>query len=233
MRARGLLLLGGAGWIGYALVPHLVPGLCIRRGPAEGRRVALTFDDGPDPEVTPRVLDVLAAHGVRASFFCVGRRAAAARDVIRRMADEGHDVLSHGWSHASLWRCSPARTDAEVGRAHGLLTTLSGRAPAFFRPPWGMLNAALPGVLQRHGARAVLWSLQTEGLRPVHPEAQVARVAARIHPGAIVDLHDAEGTAGAPTRLLAALPGIIAAVRRADYVPVPLTTLLAPTAPAA
>lgn len=190
---------------------------CAWRGPRGARRVALTFDDGPDPEWTPRVLAVLAARGVRASFFLVGERAARSPETVRRIAGEGHEVGNHSWSHRSLWLCGPRRTEAEIGRCHELLATLTGSAPRFFRPPWGMVNLAMFAALARRGVRCVFWSIQPEGLRPAAATLQAARVLRRAHPGAIVDLHDAEGTPGAPARLLDALPAVIDGLRDAGY----------------
>ena len=118
--------------IGYAWAPHLVTPLCVWRAPrGAGRRIALTFDDGPDPEFTPRVLDLLAARGIRASFFLVGERAARAPATVRAIAEAGHEIGSHGWSHRSLWLCGPARTDAEIGRARAILGELPARPPCF------------------------------------------------------------------------------------------------------
>jgi peptidoglycan-N-acetylglucosamine deacetylase len=217
--ALGVVAAGGAlAWIGYAWAPHLLTPLCVWRAPrGAGRRMALTFDDGPDPTFTPQVLELLAARRVRATFFLVGERAARAPDVVRAIAAAGHEVGSHGWSHRSLWLCGPARTDQELGRTRATLGELTGRAPALFRPPWGMVNAALFPALRRHGQRCVFWSIQPEGLRPAPATAQVARVLDRAHPGAIVDLHDAEGTPGAPARLCAALPGMLDGLAAAGY----------------
>jgi peptidoglycan/xylan/chitin deacetylase (PgdA/CDA1 family) len=206
-----------AGWAAYAWGAHLLTLGCAWRGSRTGRRVALTFDDGPDAEWTPRVLDLLAERRARASFFLVGERAAAVADTVRRMVGEGHEVASHGWSHRSLWLCGPRRTDEEIGRAHETLAGLAGYPPRHFRPPWGMVNAAMFGALRRWGERCVFWSIQPEGLRPVAAENQVRRVLHRAHPGAIVDLHDAEGTPHAPERLVQALPAMIDGLRAAGY----------------
>ncbi|HEX3175420.1 MAG TPA: polysaccharide deacetylase family protein [Methylomirabilota bacterium] len=217
-RALGVATAGAAlAWVGYAWAPHLATPLCVWRGPrSAGRRVALTFDDGPDPVFTPRVLDLLAERSVRATFFLVGERAARAPDVVRAIA-AAHEIGSHGWSHRSLWLCGPARTDAEIGRARAVLGDLTGSAPALFRPPWGMVNAAMFAALRRHGQRCIFWSIQPEGLRPAPAASQVTRVLRRAHPGAIVDLHDAEGTPAAPARLCEALPEMIDGLREAGY----------------
>src|SRR5204862_293475 len=135
-----------------------------------------------------------AARRARGSFFLVGERAAQVPDAVRRMVAEGHEVGSHGWSHRSLWLCGPRRTADEIDRAHATLAALTGREPRYFRPPWGMVNAAMFGALRRRGERCVFWSIQPEGLRAVAAEDQVRHVLRRAHSGAIVDLHDAEGT---------------------------------------
>jgi len=187
-----LALGAAAGWAAYAWGAHLLTPGCVWRGPATRRHIALTFDDGPDPAWTERTLAVLDREAVRASFFLVGERAARAPETVARIAAAGHDIGSHGWSHRSLWLCGPRRTEDEIGRPQRFLSDTIGRPVRYFRPPWGMVNAAMFGALRRHGQRCA-------------------------HPGAIVDLHDAEGLRHAPERLLAALPLMIAGLRELGY----------------
>jgi peptidoglycan-N-acetylglucosamine deacetylase len=213
----GALALGAAAWVGWAWVPHLATPACTWRGPRAGRRVALTFDDGPDPEWTPRVLDLLAGAGVRATFFLIGERAAKARAIVRRLAAEGHEVANHSWSHRNLWFCGPGATAEQVRRGHDTLADLTGIAPRHFRPPWGMVNAAMFRAVRQAGERVVFWSVQPEGQRPASAARQVEYVLRRAHAGAIVDLHDAEGTPRAPARLVEALPPMIAGLRERTY----------------
>ena len=224
----GALAVGAAAWVGWAWAPHLLTPACAWRGPREGRRLALTFDDGPDAAWTPRVLDTLREAGVRATFFLVAERAQRAPDVVRRMVAEGHEVASHSWSHRCLWFCGPRGTATEIARAHETLAALAGAAPRHFRPPWGMVNAAMFPALRRVGERCVFWSIQPEGRRPVAPGRQVEDVLRRAHPGAIVDLHDAEGTPGAPGRLVDALPALLAGLRERGYALTTVDELLAP-----
>jgi peptidoglycan/xylan/chitin deacetylase (PgdA/CDA1 family) len=213
--------------VGYGPLAHLRTGGALRRGPGGARRLALTFDDGPDPRHTPRVLDLLEARGVRATFFVVGARAARAGTLAREMAARGHELANHGWSHRSLWCLGPAATEREVVACHEWLARETGRPPRFFRPPWGMVNQAAFGILARLGTPCVLWSLQPEGLRAVAPGEIARRVVRGAHPGAIVDLHDAEGVRGAPERLLRALPPMLEGLAESGYACVPLGELLA------
>ena len=221
------LALGAAAWVGWAWVPHLATPACVWHGPGTRRCVALTFDDGPDPEWTPRVLDLLAAAGVRATFFLIGERAARAPAVVKRIAAEGHEVANHSWSHRNLWLCGPRATREQVRRAHDTLADLTGIAPRHFRPPWGMVNAAMFLAVKQAGERTVFWSIQPEGQRPVAPGRQAAHVMRRVRPGAIVDLHDAEGTSRAPARLVEALPKLLHGLRTQDYGLVTVADLLA------
>jgi peptidoglycan/xylan/chitin deacetylase (PgdA/CDA1 family) len=218
----------GAAWVAYAWLPHLPVLATARRGPRDGRRVALTFDDGPDPLWTARIADILADANVRGTFFVIGERAVRAPGVVRALAAAGHEVGNHTWSHRSFWLSGPRRTCEEIERAHAVVAELTGRAPRLFRPPWGHVNAAMFGALRRCGERCVLWSIQPEGLRPRDPDRQVEHVLARGHPGAIVDLHDADGVPGAPARLAAALPAMIDGLRAAGYDLVTASELLAP-----
>ena len=197
---RAAWLMAGAApafWGAYTWGSHLLTLASVWRGPRERRAVALTFDDGPDPSFTPRVLDILEREGVRGTFFMIGRRAAHAPAVARRIAEAGHDLGNHTWSHPSLWRCGPDRTEREIGDGHAAIAQAAGAPPRFFRPPWGKTNLAMFGTLRRLETPCVFWTVQPEGRRAVGPEAQVRRVAARVSPGAIVDLHDADGVPGA------------------------------------
>jgi len=222
-----LWFLGAPGvWAAYTWGAHLVGLGGIRRGSSSGRMAALTFDDGPDPEHTPRVLDILEREGVLATFFLVGRKATANSGIARRMAGDGHDLGNHTWSHRSLWLCGPQQTEREIVRGHEAIAEAAGRAPSFFRAPWGMANLATFPVLRRLGTPCIRWTVQPEGRRAVDPEVQSERAARRVRPGAILDLHDSDGVAGAGGRLTRALPMLIGALRDAGYTLAPLRDLL-------
>lgn len=226
---RAAWRLAGAGpavWGAYTWGSHLLTVGSIWRGARDRRAVTLTFDDGPDPEWTPRVLDVLEREGVRGAFFLIGRRADRAAPVTRRIAEAGHDLGNHTWSHSSLWRCGPSETARQIAQGHVAISDAAGRAPAFFRPPWGKTNLAMFATLRRCGVPCVFWTVQPEGRRPVTPAEQARRGTARARAGAIYDLHDADGVPGAGARLVAYLPALITGLRAAGYSLVPLRDLL-------
>lgn len=226
MNAATGLLSVPALWAAYTWGSHALTLGCAWRGPRTERKVSLTFDDGPDPETTPRVLDILAAEGVKATFFLIGERAARSGSLVRRIAGEGHDLGNHSWSHRSLWLAGPRRTAQEVTRGHDAIADVAGAPPRFFRPPWGMTNLALFPLLRRLGTPCVFWTVQTEGRRPAPAPVQVARASRRARPGAILDLHDADGVPGAGQRLVAALPSMIRTLRADRYALAPLSDLL-------
>src|SRR5437016_5141960 len=128
-------------------------------GPADSRSVCLTFDDGPHPEHTPRLLDVLRKLEVRASFFVVGREAEHYPDLVRRLADEGHVVGHHSYHHAAPAATSASQLLKEVRQTRDILTRLLGRTSDFFRPPQGKLTLAKLWKLWRAAQTLVLWNV--------------------------------------------------------------------------
>lgn len=162
---------------------------CRARG--AGRRVALTFDDGPDPQRTPAMLDLLARQGVRATFFVVGARAEAHPELVRRMAAEGHVVGNHSYTHS--WRFplrSLGRTMEELRRTGEVLQRITGLRPRLFRPPFGVTNPTIARAVRRLGLDPVGWSIRSLDTMGQSPERVAARILRRLHPGAVILLHD-------------------------------------------
>jgi peptidoglycan/xylan/chitin deacetylase (PgdA/CDA1 family) len=136
--------------------PALVPSYA-----ASGRRkVWLTFDDGPHPRYTARVLDVLAAHGVKATFFVIGRNAKDFMSVIARAADAGHRIGNHTYNHPDLTGLSEARVRDELKRTEALIGRHM-RGPKLMRPPYGAHNGMVDRVVRGLGYRLVIWSVDT------------------------------------------------------------------------
>ena len=191
---------------------------------ADRGEVALTFDDGPDPRLTPRVLDLLDAAGARASFFVIGRHAAAARELTAEIARRGHRVENHTWSHASTFAFGGPRGLArEVARTQELVEQVAGRRPRWFRPPAGFRTPLLPGVLA--GERVGLASWTRRGFDAVsrRPAAVSRRLLHDLAAGDILLLHDGgRAAAAADPVVLEVLPRVLDEIDRRGLTAVPL-----------
>ncbi len=179
---------------------------------AQQGAVAITIDDGPDPEVTPAVLDLLAAHGACATFFCIGHRVRAHPALVRRVVAAGHSVQNHSLQHRHDFSLrGPAALAREIGDAQALLADTTGRLPHCFRAPAGLRNPLLDPVLHRLGLHLVSWTRRGFDTR----QADAGRVAARLLQGLaagdIVLLHDghARRTPGGQPVLLQVLPVLL------------------------
>ena len=161
------------------------------RGPRAAPQVALTFDDGPHPEHTPRLLDRLAALRLKATFFVVGREAERYPDIVSRAAREGHAIGHHSWTHSEPAATTADQLSTEVQRTVALLASLTGRRSDRFRPPKGALTAAKLVSLWRAGQRIVLWSADPRDYQLADATA-LSHWADRQRPaaGEIVLLHD-------------------------------------------
>ncbi|MSP26859.1 MAG: polysaccharide deacetylase family protein [Myxococcales bacterium] len=209
----------------------LVP--TIFRGSGNERTLAFTFDDGPDPVFTPKVLDLLREHDAKATFFVVGKRADAHPDLVLRAIREGHTVGSHTYSHAHtfhFWRAH--RMASDVRRGIDSVVRITGRAPRWFRPPQGLRVPTLRDALARAGASVscVTWSVRGMDATSRSAEAIVARVAKGLERGAIITLHDGRGLGGTNDRTptLNALAELLTMAKARDLACVTLDTLLAP-----
>ena len=179
--------------------------------------IALTFDDGPDPAATPALLELLDRYGAKASFFCVGRKAALYPDVVREIARRGHGVENHSNNHPGAFAIyGTRRLQGEIESAQETLGAIAGRPPVFFRAPMGFRNPFLDPVLTRLGLTYVSWTRR--GLDTVYgkPETVLSRLAGKLAGGDVLMLHDGgayrrhRGTAVAVSVLPALLERIAA-----------------------
>lgn len=153
--------------------------------------LALTFDDGPHATLTPQLLDLLAARNVRATFFVVGNRIGQHRDIMMRMAQEGHEIGNHSWSHPSLSGLSDSAILLQIDRTSVAITEAVGRPPVTMRPPYGNLSSRQGRMLHAsRGLANVLWSVDTEDWRRPGEDVVVNRIVTRSRPGAVVLAHD-------------------------------------------
>jgi peptidoglycan/xylan/chitin deacetylase (PgdA/CDA1 family) len=194
-------------------------GRVLGRLPGRGRRVALTFDDGPNPEATPRILDVLAREHVPATFFLLGRHVDRWPEVARRIVAEGHQVGQHGYVHRKLHlqRRAFVREDMVLGTM--AVEQATQVFPRHFRAPHGFRNPWVSAVARSLGQRIVGWTLGVWDSDRPGAEVIARRAVAGIRPGTILLLHDGDGydPHGDRTQTADALPSIIGGLRANGY----------------
>ncbi len=168
-------------------------GRTITSLPTTDRAVALTFDDGPNPDATPAILDALKDRGVRATFFVLGRHAERWPELVRRLAAEGHGIGNHGYYHRKLHFKSPAyvRTDLTLGTR--AIDVASGVRPRFFRAPHGFRSPWVTSIAQSLGQRTVGWSFGVWDTARPGRDVIVERIVSGTKPGSILLLHDGDG----------------------------------------
>ncbi|WP_329335009.1 polysaccharide deacetylase family protein [Streptomyces sp. NBC_01352] len=165
----------------------------LLRVSGRGRSMVLTFDDGPDPRYTPDILDTLAEYEVRAMFFVCGEMAADHPDLLARMADEGHAVGNHTWSHPLLTRLSRGRIRSEMERTCDVIEKAYGERPVWFRAPYGAWNRAAFQLGAELGMEPLAWTVDTLDWTTPGTRSIVKRVEHGAAPGVVVLSHDAGG----------------------------------------
>ncbi len=199
----------------------------ISRGRGEGKAVALTFDDGPDPAVTPLLLDLLGRYRLRATFFVTGRNTERYPELVREILRKGHDVGNHSSRHNPLLMlCSRARLADEIIRTQELLAPF-GIRPLAFRPPVGVTNPRLGGVLGELGMECVTFSCRAGDFGNRRIRGLARKILGRVRPGAIILLHDITPPGGGRIgKWLEGVEEIIRGLREAGYAIVPLCDLI-------
>ena len=227
--AAGAVVLNHVGLTAAGLWPKsAVLGPNISRLPAAAaarQEVAITIDDGPDAEVTPWVLDLLAEHGVRATFFCIAERAREQPALVRWIVAAGHSVQNHSHHHRHYFSLlGPRGLGREIGDAQALLADITGVQPHCFRAPAGLRSPLLDPVLHRLGLHLVSWTRRGFATRERRPERVLQRLSRDLAGGDILLLHDghARRTAGGRPVLLEVLPALLARCRAAALRPVTL-----------
>jgi peptidoglycan/xylan/chitin deacetylase (PgdA/CDA1 family) len=173
---------------GQLLGPNLVrlPAPAVRR-----REIALTFDDGPDPEVTPRVLELLDRFQAKASFFCIGEKAAAYPALVKEIARRGHNVENHSYHHHQAFAFfGISRLRREVDAAQATLASITGRPPVFFRAPAGFRSPLLDPLLAPRGLRYVSWTRRGFDAVSGNPKRILQHLTRGLGAGDVLLMHD-------------------------------------------
>jgi peptidoglycan-N-acetylglucosamine deacetylase len=199
----------------------------VTRGGPGPRRLALTFDDGPGPN-TRSILEILAAHDARATFFNLGDRVAARPGLARRQLREGHAVGGHSNDHLRLGGVDEAGQREQLRLQDAAFATALLPKPRLFRPPYGSWDATTTALLERRRLLMVLWSVDTGDFGNPGPAAIAERALAEAEPGAIILLHDGPGDR---PETVAALPLILAGLEARRLHPVTVPELLRSNSP--
>jgi peptidoglycan/xylan/chitin deacetylase (PgdA/CDA1 family) len=196
----------------------------ICRGSKKNRRVALSFDDGPDPNSTPQLLELLRAEKIRATFFCIGNRVEKNPELAAQIVRDGHLLENHTYSHNYLTSFfSVARLREELTQTQNIIKKISGIAPKFFRPPIGHSTPRTFRVARELNLQVIGWSARSLDTISRDPKKIVARVVSQLSPGGIILLHDGNLPAA---QIVATTKSLVDALRLMDYEIVRLDELL-------
>lgn len=194
------------------LLRALFPGI-IWHGDRNSRTVHLTFDDGPDPVVTPQVLDLLARYNARATFFCVGANVEAHPHLVDRILREGHALGNHTWSHRRGWGTALDDYQHDVERAAACIPS------RLFRPPYGRISLGQYHRLRRQ-YRVVMWDVLSYDWKPERSPQQVAHTVIKaLRPGSVVVFHDSPKAA---PRMLPALQRLLEHLKQHGLYSIPI-----------
>lgn len=171
--------------------------------------VYLTFDDGPDPDTTPRLLDLLGHYNARASFFILGRQALRYPGLVKRIHQEGHVVGNHTWRHFHPLRLSSQTAFEEVYKTTVLLEDQIGQPVTFFRPPYGFVRPCMREQAQELGQRLLLWDRSAVDWGWLGRERFITRRLRAVKPDEVVLLHDAVNKHNKPDAMLNVLPAFL------------------------
>jgi len=217
----GVLVADHASVIAGGLLPRstlLGPNLRRSAAAEAAGAVVLTFDDGPDPWVTPKILDILETRGAFATFFCIGERAARHRALTAEIAARGHRLENHTYRHRSAFFFhAPATLDRDLGRCQEELARAAGRPPSFFRAPAGIRSPLLERALTRAGLRLASWTRRGFDTVSRDPSAVASRLTRGLRAGDVILLHDGaqrQRPAGEAVALQA-LPRVLDAIEAA------------------
>jgi peptidoglycan/xylan/chitin deacetylase (PgdA/CDA1 family) len=228
-----LSLVAFVGYVGVCVCGALVPRLemfgdVAWRGDPSSGGVALTFDDGPNPVTTRRILEMLGESGACATFFVLGEKAERHPEVLRDLVLAGHSLGVHGYAHDRLYAFkSPSAVAEDIERVQDVVERHAGARTRWFRPPVGQVSPRTSEGAKRAGVDIVGWSVRgLDGLRGADPEKVVRRIERGLRAGAIVLLHDAAEHDDHAPAALEALPKILESISKKGLRVVPLQTLI-------
>lgn len=203
------------------------PNAFLVNGPRNRKRVALTFDDAPDPRFTPQILDVLARYGITATFFVVGERAAKHPDLVRRIISEGHVIGNHSYNHPIFSKLPLSKFQYQIWQTDNIIREIAGVSPLFIRPPYGELLPQQVRWGKGSGFTIVNWDVDSEDWRKNPSSAKVlANIKTTLQPGSIILQHAGGGEGQSLAGTINALPVLIEQLQGEGYEMVTISELL-------
>ncbi len=170
---------------------HYSPVIC--RGDGGQRWVSLSFDDGPDAEYTPVILDILKKNQVTATFFLIGNKINGNEELVKRMFREGHTLANHSFSHTNFWDLwSPARLHHDMVKTEELIFGITGQRTLYFRPPYGVINPRVSKALRMTPYSVIAWSRWSMDTAATDPQKLLKRITGNLQPGDIILMHDTQ-----------------------------------------
>ncbi len=217
----------------YTSIPQPTPGPVIvpqkttyNSCNVEGMSIAITFDDGPDPELTPRLLDMLKDRGVKATFFVVGKNVEEYPSIVGRMALEGHEVANHSWSHPALTKLGFESFRKQIENTNEAIAKAAGKRPVLMRPPYGATSVTLNKRLnEQFGLKVILWSVDPLDWKYRNSNRVYSSIIQNTRPGSIILAHDIHATT------VAAMPATLDALLGKGYKFVTVSELIAMEVP--
>ncbi|MCR4397786.1 MAG: polysaccharide deacetylase family protein [Firmicutes bacterium] len=203
--------------LGEIDLARLFPDLVLRQGDVAAKNVALTFDDGPDKQYTPQILDVLARKGVRATFFLIGNRLAESPEVVRRILAEGHAVGNHTYSHPNITTFTAQDIERELRTADREMSRFGARVTGMFRPPYGAVGVSSVEPLARAGYSLCLWTVDSLDWRGLTREQVINNVLPLVANGSVILFHSAGGPGEDLSGTVGALPVVIDDLRAKGF----------------
>jgi peptidoglycan-N-acetylglucosamine deacetylase len=217
----------------YTSVPQSTPGPVIvpekttyNSCNVEGMSIAITFDDGPNPELTPRLLDMLKERGIKATFFVVGKNVEEFPAIVTRMALDGHEVANHSWSHPTLTKLGVESFRKQIENTNQAIANATGKRPVLMRPPYGATSVSLNKRLnEQFGLKVILWSVDPLDWKYRNSSRVYNSIIQNTRPGSIILAHDIHPTT------VAAMPATLDALLAKGYKFVTVSELIAMEVP--
>ncbi|PKM90890.1 MAG: polysaccharide deacetylase family protein [Firmicutes bacterium HGW-Firmicutes-12] len=204
----------------------LHPTLFFREGSQKAKKVALTFDDGPDSVYTPQMMDILKEYNVKATFFLIGNRAHLFPEVVKRMVNEGHVVANHSMTHANIAKLSKDKVYQEIKQAEDALYKIIGYRTALFRSPYGSLNSEQVKQIGSYNYKVIAWNVDSLDWKSLSAEQVKYNILENAKEGSVILQHSSGSLEEDLTGSVAALPEVIKILKKDGYEFVTIPELL-------